>query len=249
MRHIDSRAMLKLVVFHADNGGARSWGDDGNNGKWMPTTGANFDTRGNFHYRSGLNAIPLLEWYRLNPDDFFLLEVALGAHAGQMNNIDERGAPGMMMHMEPHILDFDPHSGDFGLGFFGCSVEAASYYVEHPQAGAVCYLCNLKSNASTATIVPVDLYRRRVYIEPLGLYLVLDSGTFASLTLDLGAKTIQVKFRTMAVDGYTYVARRLRLEKVALARPGTGFAVAGRQVSRGAFVIPESELGVEVTWK
>eukprot|EP01050_Picozoa_sp_SAG11_P028960 SAG11_NODE_7964_length_1077_cov_0.968303_1_plen_113_part_10 len=66
------------------------------------TAGANFETRGNFHYRSGLNSIPLLEWYRIYPDDFFLAEVALGAHAGQMNNIDETGAPGMMMHMEPH---------------------------------------------------------------------------------------------------------------------------------------------------
>ena len=53
------------------------------------TYGANFETRGNFHYRSGLNAIPLLEWYKRNPDDVFLLEPALGAVAGQMNNIDE----------------------------------------------------------------------------------------------------------------------------------------------------------------
>ena len=163
----------------AYNGGSRSWGDLGNNGKWQATAGANFETRGNFHYRSGLNAIPLLEWYRRNPDDFFVLPPALGAHAGQMNNIDERGAPGMMMHMEPHILDFDPHSGDFGLGFFGCSVEAAAFYVEHPQHGALCYLCNLGTAAAAAgavTIAPVDLYKRRVFIEPLGLYLVLDTG-------------------------------------------------------------------------
>ena len=93
------------------------------------TSGANFETRGNFHYRSGLNAIPLLEWYQRHPDDLFLLEPALGAVAGQMNNIDEHGAPSMMMHMEPHILDFDPHSGDFGLGFFGCSLSSASYFV------------------------------------------------------------------------------------------------------------------------
>ena len=78
-------------------------GVSGNNGKWMVTSGANFETRGNFHYRSGLNAIPLLEWYRKNPDDFFLLEPALGAVAGQMSNIDERGAPSMMLHMVSSI--------------------------------------------------------------------------------------------------------------------------------------------------
>lgn len=77
----------------AYNGGSRLWGDLGNNGKW-------YETRGNFHYRAGLNAIPLLEWYKLNPDDFFLIEPALGAVVDQMNNIDETGAPSIMMHTE-----------------------------------------------------------------------------------------------------------------------------------------------------
>jgi hypothetical protein len=48
------------------------------------TSGANYGTRGNFHYRSGLNAIPLIEWFIRNPDDVFLLEPALGAVAGQV---------------------------------------------------------------------------------------------------------------------------------------------------------------------
>lgn len=206
----------------AYHGGARSWGDLGNNGKWFVSAGAHFQTRGNFHCkdpphntnttppsldpplppyhlwlahltqlprprlpalrfalfgkpedlgrvsplgirlmhslagapwgclvhtcfslylgafsslmpqrtlvdRSGLNSIPLLEWYRRNPDDFTLLEIAAGAIAGQMNNIDETGAGSMMMHMEPHILDFDPHSGDFGLGYFGTMVVVAPF--------------------------------------------------------------------------------------------------------------------------
>ena len=57
MRHIDSRAMLKLVVFHADNGGARSWGDDGNNGKWMLGQGSGKPDRGQMHYRSGPSSL------------------------------------------------------------------------------------------------------------------------------------------------------------------------------------------------
>lgn len=156
----------------AYNGGSRSWGDLGNNGKWQATSGTGFETRGNFHYRSGLNAIPLLEWYRVHPDDFFLLEPGLGAVAGQMNNIDEMGAPSMMMHMEPHIMDFDPHSGDFGLGYFGCSVQSGAYYVEHPEIGPSCYLCNMAKVGAAVKIAPVDLYHRRIYIEPLALYLL-----------------------------------------------------------------------------
>merc|ERR1712166_1736492 len=87
---------------------------------WMVSSGtrSNFETRGNLHYRSGLNMIPLIEWYRAHPDDFFLLEVSMGALAGQLANIDELGAPSMMMHMLPHVLEFDPRSGDFGLGLF-----------------------------------------------------------------------------------------------------------------------------------
>eukprot|EP01052_Picozoa_sp_SAG31_P044443 SAG31_NODE_7747_length_1605_cov_1.277556_2_plen_289_part_00 len=246
----------------AYNGGSRSWGDLGNNGKWQVTAGADFETRGNFHYRSGLNSIPLLEWYRINPDDFFLAEVALGAHAGQMNNIDETGAPGMMMHMEPHILAFDPHSGDFGLGFFGCSVEAAAYYIMHPKYGSLCYLCNIEPGQATSeqarlptttavTIKPVDLYKRRVYIEPLGLYLVLDAGTFASLAIDLTAKRITVQFNSQAMDNYTYTSRRLRADKVSAdgARPGTGFSVVGAHKVRGAFVLPESQTIATVEWQ
>ena len=42
----------------------------------------------------------MLEWYKLNPDDFFLIEPALGAVVDQMNNIDETGAPSIMMHTE-----------------------------------------------------------------------------------------------------------------------------------------------------
>ena len=45
------------------------------------------------HYRSGLNMIPLVEWFRGHPDEYFLLEVAMGAMSGQMANIDSTGAP------------------------------------------------------------------------------------------------------------------------------------------------------------
>ena len=82
-----------------------------------------------------------------------------------------------MMHMEPHILDFDPHSGDFGLGFFGCSLQSGAYYVHHPKIGPSCNLATAASGA--VTIKPTDLYHRRVYIEPLGLYVTLDIGTIA----------------------------------------------------------------------
>ena len=55
--------------------------------------------------------IPLIEWYRSFPDEFLLLEIAMGAMAGQMSNINQQGEPSMMFHALPYILNHDPHSG------------------------------------------------------------------------------------------------------------------------------------------
>ena len=121
-----------------------------------------------------------------------------------MNNIDEHGAPSMMMHMEPHILEFDAHSGDFGLGFFGCSLQSGAYYVEHPDLGPVCYLCNMDTQGAVVTIRPVDLYHRRLFIEPLALHLTLDTGKFESVQLDMAAKSLTAHFNPMATDNIAY---------------------------------------------
>eukprot|EP01084_Bolivina_argentea_P028655 53226_1 len=180
----------------AYHGGSRSWGDLGNNGKWMVSSGTacNFETRGNMHYRSGLNMIPLIEWYRSNPDDFFLLEISMGAQAGQLVNIEPgSGAPSMMLHMLPHILDYDPHSGDFGLGFFGHTLETGAYYVNHPSYGNLCYQCEIIADSnSIITFEIMDSYHIRVFIEPLAMYIRLDTGTIHSISMNVNAKTVTV---------------------------------------------------------
>ena len=35
----------------------------------------------------------------------------------------------MMYHAAPHMLAHDPHSGDYGLGFFGNALEGGAYFV------------------------------------------------------------------------------------------------------------------------
>lgn len=241
------------------NGGTRSWGDVGNGGKWMPSIGtrSTFETRGNLHYRSGLNAIPLIEWFRSHPDDYFLLEIAMGAQAGQMMNIDDKGAPSMMLHMLPHILDFDPHSADFGLGFFGHTLEAGSYFVRSATLGQVCFLCDLSvagssaaSGADVAAYTPRDSYKIRTYIEPLGLYLQLDAGTFKKVVIDFDAKTIKLVF-SLETSAATFITRRLRVEKVSDARPGTDFKLvqpASAKVVRSAYEFPASVIVAELSW-
>ena len=116
--YFGNESVAKMTVDHvlsymrnsptwAYHGGARSWGDIGNNGKYLATFGTGAQDRGLMHYRSGLNMIPLIEWYRQHPDDHFALEVAMGALTGQMANIDKDGAPSMMFHAvtpPPHPL-------------------------------------------------------------------------------------------------------------------------------------------------
>lgn len=59
---------------------------------------------------------------------------------GQMTNIDETGAPSMMFHSSPFILEHDPNSGDFGLGFFGHSLETGAYIIRQVACVSLFFL-------------------------------------------------------------------------------------------------------------
>ena len=254
----------------AYHGGARSWGDIGNNGKYLATFGTGASDRGQMHYRSGLNMIPLIEWYRRHPEEgTFLLEIAMGAISGQMTNIDPKTGEGsMMFHAAPHVLTHDPHSGDFGLGMFGNALESGSYLVNDPALGGepLCFLCELgaatrdgraaggggegqqqqqeeeeeeAAGPAMRTVTPRDAYRIAVFIEPLGLYLTSQCGTFASLAVPaealgggsgkppVGARAKPSALAVTFAPSPHCPRLRLVLTKTAKARPGSGFAVEG----------------------
>jgi len=198
------------------------------------------------HYRSGLNMIPLIEWYRAHPNDTFLLEIAMGAITGQMTNIDANGATSMMFHAMPYVMDFDPHSGDYGLGFFGNALESASYYVASADLGDLCYLCDLDGPAAdgTVTLTPRDAYRIAVFLEPLGLYLQALSGTISEVTFAPSKRRIDVTFAAPS-DAAPLAPCRLKLTKTARGRPGSAFAAVGHKLVRGAIEIPSASRGAE----
>jgi len=232
----------------AYNGGARSLGDAGNNAKWLGTFGSGFDQRGQMHYRSGLNMIPLIEWYRAHPDDRFLLEISVGAITGQLTNIDADGAPSMMWWPFPHMMTHDPHSGDYGLGFFGHSLESGSYYVVDKKLGNLCYLCDAKPGQSKGSVIisPRDSYHNQLFIEPLGLYIVAEAGTVDTAELNLLAKTITITFETGSAAAFTN--RRLKLQKTAASRPGSGFSVKNAKLVRGAYEVAASITTATIEW-
>ena len=236
----------------AYNGGAVA-GDVTNGGKWFVSAGTGRGDFGKMHYRAGLNQIALAEWYRRHPDDLVALETSVGAQSGQMGNIDiGSGAPAMYYHAYPHIMDHDAYSGDYGLGFFGSSLEAGATLVVDAHLGPLCYLCDLAvGGPSSYEIRPRDAYRQRVYLEPLGVYLQADAGVFASVALDMEARTIRVAFEDPAATPagtQSYDVLRLRCDKTSrpdAKRPGGNFQVRGSSdrtskisKSRGAFEIP-----------
>ena len=112
---------------------------------------------------------------------------------GVLGNIDASGAPSMAFHLYPFMLEYDPHTGDHGLGFFGHAMNVGAYSLSHPTRGWLCYLCAYSTpNASNAAgapagpsakwatsgayaLVPLDSFRRRAYLGELGLWMVVTS--------------------------------------------------------------------------
>lgn len=154
------------------------------------------------------------------------------------------------------------YSGDYGLGFFGSSLEASATLARDPSLGTICYLCDLETvsvggaTASKFTIRPRDAYRQRVFLEPLGVYLQADAGTFDVVALDLVARTIAVSFSSVSTTPagvQTYDALRLRVDKTVVppsARPGSNFRVLrpkGAVVRRDAFEVAPPTGGGAVT--
>ena len=98
--------------------------------------------------------------------------------------------------------------------------------------------------------VPADTYHRQAYLEPLGLWVVAEAGTLASLTLDMGAKTVAVAFVPSAAAGAAagvggggapYDFLRLRVSGEAPVDRPFAFTLSqppGAGVVRGAYQFP-----------
>ena len=101
----------------------------------------------------------------------------------------------MFFHAYPWVMDFDPHSGDYGLGFFGNALETGAYYIEHPRLGPLCYLCTSSQQNASTLINPEDAYRKRVFIAPLALYVVVKAGTIAHVKVhNSPSRQVEVTF-------------------------------------------------------
>ncbi|CAL8460615.1 g144 [Coccomyxa elongata] len=226
-------AFMPNVPNWAYNGAALGIGDFSNNAKLTPYGGWERVLQ---HYRAGLNAIPLLEEYRAAPEgNVHLLLTGLGAVAGQLPNIDLHGQPSMAFHGDPSLMRHDPYSGDYGIGFLGHSHNSGAYLL-FQQLGVewLCFLCNLKildqNNFMAHTpnlnrpgpgnavirLTPRDSYHRRIYVQPLRLYLVAEAGVFDNLQVDFRRQVANVSFEPLFDSLSSHV--RLRIETPASAQ-------------------------------
>ena len=177
------------------------------------------------HYGSGINAIPVLDAYRNNPD-FYLLKVGYGGLLGAISNITQDGFGPAAFHAFPSTLRIDYLSGDYGSGFYGYAVNTATYITDNQDLGWQVFGGNISSEKKG--ILRVDLTtaaKNKLYFTPEKLWLRMEAGKIKSLTYNL--KTKEFTLTLYPEDKYTPKAY-LRLNKE---------VNLGLPLERGAFVI------------
>ena len=156
-----------------------SWGYNGNARRFWDFLYAGKERRIErmiHHYGSALNAVPLFDAYRANPDDFHLLRVAYGGLMGALTNVDRDGFGSVAFHSWPDAMHFDGYSGDYGMGFFGHAYATASYVVKHPTFGWLAFGANLTVAVDHIHVEPLDSGRSRLFIAPAKLWITLAAG-------------------------------------------------------------------------
>jgi hypothetical protein len=188
------------------------------------------------HYGSGLNAIPVLSFYREHPQDFYLLRVGYGGSTGALSNIDREGFASVAFHTFPDTLRWDAYSGDYGPNFFGYAMNSATYVVNHEEFGWLAFGGNVQRKGDLVKVVPLDALRQRVYIAPFGLWLTLEAGKFAEIEINRRTNSVRIRFSPKTLN--TKEAR-LRIEQPAkIDGIGVFRPVKTLKFEREAFSIP-----------
>jgi hypothetical protein len=163
---------------------------------------------------------------------------------GALSNIDREGFASVAFHSFPSTLKWDPYTGDYGPNFFGHAFNVATYVIDHPEFGWQAFGGNLRVNGNSIDVQPLDSFRKRVYIAPLGLWLTLDAGTFERVAIDKRSRLVRITLSR--ADRFTPNAR-LRVQQPAR-RTGVG-TYAPRQKfvnERDAFTIPLSKSTITI---
>lgn len=185
------------------------------------------------HYGSALNAVPLFDAYRQNPDDLHLLRVAYGGMMGGITNIDQQGFGSAAFHSWPDMMKWDAISGDYGMGFYGHAIASATYAVKDKDLGWLGFGGKVTDEAGKVHIVPQDGARRRLFIAPAGLWITLEAGRIASADYDAASGNV-----VLTLDPADAATSKARLLFETTTKDGKPYAIDGGTADRGGYAIP-----------
>jgi hypothetical protein len=244
---MDDKARVTLDAIVGYMPAIPSWGYNGSARRyWDFLYGGKYERleRQLHHYGSGINAIPVLDAYRANPRDLYLLRIGYGGAMGAISGICEDGFASAAFHSNPDKMIFDPYSGDYGPNFFGHAWTTATYLMNDPEFGWQAFGGNATLRDGKVLLEPRDSFRQRVYLAPLGLWLSLDAGRFEQVALDPAAHSVEL--RLAPSDPFTANAL-LRIEQPAQVE-GVGAIAPVEEFNseRGALVIPLDKSGATI---
>src|SRR5262249_20755053 len=119
--------------------------------------------------------------------------------------------------------------------FFGHAFNTATYVINHPEFGWQSFGGNVNVSGDWVNVQPLDSFRQRVYVAPLGLWLTLDAGTFENIAINKKSNVVRITFSR--ADRFTPTAR-LRIQQPAKLQAGTYAPREKLTNERGAFTIP-----------
>jgi hypothetical protein len=184
------------------------------------------------HYGSALNAVPLFDAYRANPQDFYLLRVAYGGLMGALTNIDQEGFGSAAFHANPDQMRFDAITGDYGMGFFGHAYATASYLVNHSTFGWLGFGGVAAQVDDRIRIEPKDSGRNRLFVAPAGVWVTLQAGKIQAA--EYFPKTGALELMLAPANAHT---RKARLS-VQTTTGERAYALRGFAMERGLYTIP-----------
>ncbi len=244
---MDDKAQVTLDAITGYMPAIPSWGYNGSARRyWDFLYGGKYERleRQLHHYGSGINAIPVLDAYRRDPQDVYLLRIGYGGAMGAISGIDQDGFASAAFHSYPDMMSFDPYTGDYGPNFFGHAWTTGTYVVKDPEFGWLAFGGNLTVQGSEVIVEPRDSLRQRVYLASLGLWLTLDCGQFERVTLD--QTTGKVTVELAPGDVHTFIAL-LRIEQPAhITGVGAIRSLEKLTMQRGAYEVPLGSTSVTV---
>jgi hypothetical protein len=151
---------------------------------------------------------------------------------GGITNIDQDGFGSAAFHAWPDKLDWDPYTGDYGMGFFGFAHGAATYLVNDATFGWLGFGGNVEQSGGTIRITPKDSARTRLFIAPARVWITLETGKIAAA--EYQPATGNITLTLDAADDFTKVARVLVKNTEGSSRR---YAITAGAVERGARAI------------